>query len=140
MVIPTMRRKENVVRGPAPVRFQQKEGGSACFECQVLSWTEAARTRLFRRDSPPARRRRARAWSGGGDERSRSEATTATTEGAERRDAAAGIDDPGTEAGAGGRLLEAQLGEGGGSAAETDRHALVVGNHRQAVLPTSLAQ
>ncbi len=35
-------------------------------------------------------------------------------------------------------LLQAELGEGGGTAAETDRDAFVIGDHRQAVLPAHI--
>ena len=37
-------------------------------------------------------------------------------------------------------LLQAQLGEGGGAALEADRDALVIGDHRQAVLPAQTTQ
>ena len=40
----------------------------------------------------------------------------------------------GTESG----LLQAEFGEGGGAATETDRDALVIGNHRQAVFPAHI--
>ena len=42
----------------------------------------------------------------------------------------------GTETG----LLQTHFGKGGGTAVETDRDALVVGDHRQAVLPAQITQ